>query len=113
MLVIPRPDGSTFLFDPRALEGADRSNLAALEPCDLRTLEEAQAARVADIRQQAEERINAAWPLYRQLNRLRTGTPEEIAAMGAEIDAIRSASNAAQAAVAAATSNTEVDGVAF
>ncbi len=47
-----------------------------------------------DARRLAADRINAAYPIHRQLNTLRTGTVEGIAAMGAFIDAVRAWSNA-------------------
>lgn len=51
------------------------------------------APLVAAARRAAEAKIEAVYPIYRQLNILRVGTPEEIAAMGAFIDACRTWSN--------------------
>lgn len=48
------------------------------------------------VRAEAQRRIEAQWPLWRQMNTLRADTAS-IEAMGAEIDAIRAASNALEA----------------
>jgi len=48
---------------------------------------------VAAARRAAETKIEVVYPIYRQLNILRVGTPDEIANMGTFIDACRAWSN--------------------
>lgn len=79
---------------------------------DTRTLEQARAETIASIREEAARRIDQDWPMWRQLNTLR-GTPAEIDAMGAGIDAIRAASNVAQAAAQAATCHADLYAIAW
>ena len=69
---------------------------------DDRTLEQARAELLADIRDTAGSRILSVWPLWRQLNTLREGG-DKLVQMGQEIDAIRAACNQALAAAEAAT----------
>lgn len=45
------------------------------------------------VRGEAERRINSHYPIWKQMNILRSGTPDEQFAMGAYIDAVRAASN--------------------
>lgn len=79
---------------------------------DDRTLDQAKMQRVFAIKQEAAARITAKWPEYKQLNIIRTGGAE-LAAMSAEIDAIRKASNDAETAVNACTSNDAVDAITW
>lgn len=46
------------------------------------------------VREEAARRINSRYPVWKQMNILRVGTPDEVRAMGAYIDAVRAASNA-------------------
>lgn len=55
-----------------------------------RGLESPAAVRAREL---CEQHIDRHYPTYKQLNILRVGTPEEIAAMGAFIDACRTWSN--------------------
>jgi hypothetical protein len=104
-----------------------------LETTDDRPLAVAQAERVAAIKETARARIVALCPEWRQTNlvargtelllRIQTGgaalSPAELAeiaaanALWAAIKAIRVASNDAEAAVMAATTNDAADAVAF
>lgn len=68
---------------------------------DDRTLDKARAETLAAIREAAALRIETAWPQWKQLNTLRAGG-DKLAQMGNEIDAIRAASNVAQAEAMAA-----------
>jgi hypothetical protein len=97
---------------------------------DDRTLDDAQAEAIARIKGEAGARITARYPDHAQRNALARGikltrmlhlrawSPSEAAEAGAletmwaEIDAIRTASNAAEAAVMAATTREEADAVA-
>lgn len=85
------------------------SDGVVLEAAYTGSLEQCREEVIADIRATAAARIEAIWPLWRQINTLR-GTPEEIAAMGAEIDAIRAESNVAQAKAESATTHEELLG---
>jgi len=51
------------------------------------------AVTANQVRAEAARRIEAAWPLWRQMNTMRAGG-DDYAAMGAQIDVIRSASDA-------------------
>lgn len=74
---------------------------------DTRTLEQARAETISSIREDAARRIEAAWPIWRQVNTMRAGGAE-LAQMAAEIDAIRDASNVAQAAADAAATHADL-----
>lgn len=99
---------------------------------DTRTLEQAQAQRIAAIKAEAAERIAAIAPAYRQANltaraaelalrlgaggKLSADEQAEIAAGTAvweRIKAIRAASNEAEARVLAAKTNDEADAVTW
>jgi hypothetical protein len=74
---------------------------------DDRTVEEVRTEMLAAIREDAARRIEANWPQWKQLNTIRAGG-DKLAQMGKEIDAIRAASNVAQAAAVAAKSLAEL-----
>ncbi len=46
------------------------------------------------VKKEAQRRIELLWPMYKQLNTMRRGTPEEVNLMGAEIDVLRQKSRA-------------------
>ena len=71
------------------------------------TLAQERAEAVEAIKADAQRRITADWPEWKQLNIIRAGGAP-LTAMSAAIDAIRAASNAAEAAVASATTADEV-----
>jgi hypothetical protein len=98
---------------------------------DTRTLAEAQAERIAQIKAEAGARILSRWPDWMQRNALARGaelamaqatrghlTPAEgvdaaaLTSMWSAIQAIRKASDAAEAAVMEADTNEEADAVA-
>lgn len=79
---------------------------------DDRTVEEVRTEMLAAIRETAAQRIEADWPQWKQLNIIREGGAK-LAQMGKEIDAVREASNVAQAAVEAAKDRASLYAVAW
>ncbi len=79
---------------------------------DCGPLDRCAAEVMADIRAKAERQINVVWPIWKQINVLRIGG-DKVARMGVDIDAIRAASNVAQAAVEAAKTHADLYAVTW
>ena len=82
-------------------------------PSDAEKIESAKAAKIAEIKKLTGKHIKALYPKQKQLNIIRAGTPEELAAMTAFIDPARDASNAAEEDVVLKDTLEKVEGYAF
>lgn len=82
------------------------------DPAPSRPLNELRAEKFAAVRSEAYRRLSAKWPMWKQVNAALGLEPAlRIAEMKADIAALRGASNTAEAAIAAATTQTELDSV--
>lgn len=63
------------------------------------TVEELRALRSSAVKMEARRRIEAVYPLWKQVNILRDGTADEIQAMRVAINAVRNKSDAIEASI--------------
>lgn len=82
------------------------------DPILPRPLNDLRLDKLAAVRAEAYHRISAKWPLWKQLNAaLGVETLAKIAELRGDITAVKTASNTAEAAIIAATTNAELEAV--
>lgn len=107
-VILPRQDGwdayMQYITDGNAPSPPD-----ALPP---RPLEELRAGKLAAVRSEAYRRLTVKWPLLKQINSaLGIGTLVKKTQLISDITNITAASNAAEAAIVAATTENELNSV--
>ena len=68
---------------------------------------------LSDVRAAASTLIEKNWPIYRQLNILRSGNTEQIAVMSAEIDSVRNSCSIVENTINSATTHAELYSISW
>ena len=104
--ILPRQDG----WKDYAQWVAAGNTAAPPDPAPVMPFNLARAEKLAAVRTEAYRRINAKWPLWKQINAaLGIETLAKITELRSNITDVKAASNAAETAIVAATTQAELD----
>ncbi len=92
---------------------AEKKAIEEIIASDAEKITDAKAVKIAEIKKTTGKYIKSLYPKQKQLNILRAGTAEELAAMTAFIDPARAASDVAEAEVALKDTLEKVESYTF
>ncbi len=92
---------------------AEKKAIEEIIASDVEQIADAKIIKIAEIKKTTGKYIKSLYPKQKQLNIIRAGTAEELAAMTAYIDPARAASDAAEEEVAAKDTLEKIEGYTF